>query len=646
LGVATVAVFSEADARAPFVQDADEAAFIGPAPARESYLNQEKLIATARKYDCEAIHPGYGFLSENAEFARSVQAAGLSFIGPSPEAIATLGDKIASKALAIKTNVPVVPGHHEPLRDEETALRTAEAIGFPMLLKPAAGGGGKGMRIIFKPEDLLAALRDCREETRKSFADDRIFIERYITNPRHVEIQVMADTHGNVISLGERECSIQRRYQKIIEETPSPATTPDLRTKMGKVACDLARAVGYSNAGTVEFILDSDGNFYFLEMNTRLQVEHPVTEEVTGLDLVELQLRVASGEKLPFRQADVTTKGWAIEARICAEDPSKGFVPTIGMITRYAVPKGRGIRVDSGIAAGSVITIYYDSLLAKVIAYGQDREEARQSMMRALNGYHIEGLTTNVDFVNAIMDHPAFASGDISTNFIDEHFSDGQSDCAPNLKNLHYMMMGAVLIYHARQHLVRESLKPMAAVVGGAQFIRDSHDYIVSFDEGDFAVNLQGDQSSRTWTIRVNGSTYEVVTPEFEYFRRRLKLRIDGTSHMFRFRYQSAHIQGFFCGIVRTFEVYQPREWRLKQYVPKEKIVVQQNELKCPMPGLLVAVHVMAGDYVHRGDELLRMESMKMESGIASPRDGVVEKILVQAGQTVETDDVLLVFAR
>lgn len=646
MGVGTCAVFSEVDARATFVREADEAAFIGAAPAGESYLDQRKIIAVALKHDCEAIHPGYGFLSENAGFARNVQAAGLCFIGPPPSAVETLGDKIASKAVAIQAGVPVVPGQHEPLEDDETAIRIAESLGFPVLLKPAAGGGGKGMRIVFRAEELSAALQQCRGETRKSFGDETIFMERYILRPRHIEVQIMADNDGNVIHLGDRECSIQRRYQKIIEETPSVAVDGDLRTRMGTVACDLARAVGYTGAGTVEFIMDSDGKFYFLEMNTRLQVEHPVTEEVTGLDLVELQLRVANGETLPVEQEDVRQSGWAIEARICAEDPAKGFVPTIGMITRYAAPRGRGIRVDSGIDAGSVVTIYYDSLLAKVIAHGRDREEARQRMMKALNGYHIEGLTTNVDFVNAIIDHPAFARGDISTNFIEEHFSDGKSDAPADMQNLSYMMIGAVLIFHTRQSMVRESLKPMAAIVGAAQASGDSHTYVVSFEDGVFEVTLQRQEGPHTWTVRINGSRYQVVTPEFEYYRRRLKLDINGTSHMFRFRYQDNHIQGFFCGLTRRFEVYRPAEWLLNKHMPKEKKVVQQNDLKCPMPGLLVAVNVKKGDYVHRGDELLRMESMKMESGIASPRDGLVESVLVEVGQTVETDEVLLVFAR
>lgn len=645
MGIRTVAVYSEVDFRSPFAREADEAALIGPAPSRESYLNQEKIISTALELGCDAVHPGYGFLSENATFAQKVQEAGLCFIGPPASAVAMLGDKMASKALAIKAGVPVVPGHHEALGDPEEALSLAEKVGFPLLLKPAAGGGGRGMRIVGAAQELVAALAACREETRKSFGDDRIFIERYIQRPRHIEVQIMADAHGNVIHLGERECSIQRRYQKVIEETPSTAVDEPLREEMGRVACALAREARYTNAGTVEFIMDPDKNFYFLEMNTRLQVEHPVTEMVTSLDLVELQIRVAADEPLPLKQKDVVMRGWAIEARICAEDPVRGFVPTTGMITRYAMPRGKGIRVDSGIEAGSVVTIYYDSLLAKVIAFGENREEARHTLMRALNGYHIEGLTTNVDFVNAIADHPAFVQGDLSTDFIEEHFVSGHSKAPVRLENLHYMIMGAVLIYHTRENVVRESLKPMAAVVGGAHLPRQSHDYVVRVDDSVFSVTLQGDQVTRRWRINLNGASYEVITPEFEYYRRRLKLTINGSSHMFRFRYQDDHLRGFFCGIVRTFEVYTPGEWNLVKFMPKKREAVQQNVLKCPMPGLVVAVCVDEGAYVHRGDELMRMESMKMESGIASSRDGYVEKILVKPGQTVETDDVLLTFS-
>lgn len=644
LGIGTVATYSEADFRSSFVKEADEAAFIGPPPATDSYLDMGKIIGVALEHGCQAVHPGYGFLSENPGFARIAAEAGLVFIGPPVNAIALLGDKIASKELAIKVGAPVVPGCNRPLSGADEALIAAERIGFPVLLKPASGGGGRGMRIVRHRNDLPSALAECRDETRKGFADDRIFIERYIPRARHVEIQIVADHHGNVIHMGERECSIQRRHQKIIEETPSTAVDESLREKMGDVACSLAREAGYVNAGTVEFILDEEKSFYFLEMNTRLQVEHTVTEMVTGLDLVELQLRVADGEPLPVTQGEVNVKGWAIEARICAEDPYRDFLPTTGMVTRYAVPLGENIRLDSGIDAGSLVTIYYDSLLAKVIAFGQDREEARQSLVDALNGYHIEGIKTNVDFANAIINQPAFVAGDLSTNFIQDHFDDGESRIPPAREKIEHMVIAAVLVHHTRQFLVRDSLKPMSALVGVYAALPVRHKYIVKVDENFFEVGLVGDRSSLLWEVKIDDRPYAVVAPEFEYYRRRLKLRINGLDHMFRLRYQESHMQVFSCGIVRTFEIYSPKEWSVAGYMLRGRKQVQENILRCPMPGIVVEVCVPEGTEVRKGQELLRMESMKMESRIASPRDGLIEKVLVNAGQTVDTNDALMHF--
>ncbi len=646
MGIGTVAVYSEVDFRSRHVREADEACFIGEAPAAKSYLDKERVVRAALDYGCSAIHPGYGFLSENAEFVRMVEAAGLVFIGPSADAVALLGDKMASKALAIRAGVPVVPGHHDAVGDDADAVAIADRVGFPLLLKPAGGGGGRGMRIVASGEELLPALAECRDETRKGFADDRVFMERYVSRPRHIEIQIMADRHGNVVHMGERECSIQRRYQKVIEETPSLAVHLSLREEMGRVACSLAKEAGYVGAGTVEFILDGDGNFYFLEMNTRLQVEHPVTELVTGLDLVEMQIRVADGEPLGVGQDDISLNGWAIEARICAEDPSRDFLPTTGMITRYAKPKGNNVRVDSGVEAGSVISIYYDSLLAKVAAWGETREKARKTLVKALNGYHVEGLITNVDFANAVLDHPAFAEGDLSTDFIEEHFADGKSTLPLDPEKVRHMIMASVLVYHVRQRVVRDSLKPMAPHMGGTPVRQRAYSYVVKVGENVFQVHLEGDRLTKIWTIQVNKHSYEVVTPDFEFYRRRLKLQIDGSYRMFRLRYRENHIQTAYCGIIQTFEIYAPLEWSLAHYMPRQKKVVVENVLRCPMPGLVVAVNVAEGSFVRRGQELLRMESMKMESGIASPGDVVVEKVLVSPGQAVETDEVLMVFGK
>jgi propionyl-CoA carboxylase alpha chain len=644
MGIKSAAVYSDVDFRAPYVQAADESCLIGPARAQESFLNVEKMIRAAIAHGCQAIHPGYGFLSENSDFARMVEEAGLVFIGPSKEAIALLGDKTASKVLAVKTGVPVVPGRPEPVAELEEAFAAALDIGFPVLLKPAAGGGGRGMRIVADETELPAALDACRAETKKSFGDERIFVERYILRPRHIEVQIMGDNYGNIVHFGERECSIQRRYQKVIEETPSMALNESQRLEMGKTACALAAAAGYSGAGTVEFILDGDKNYYFLEMNTRLQVEHPVTEMVTGFDLVELQIRVAAGEVLPVRQQDVSIKGWAIEARICSEDPSRGFLPTTGMITRYAVPLGNNVRVDSGIDAGSVITIHYDSLLAKVAAWGENREEARKTLIRALNGYHIEGITTNVDFVNSILAHPAFVNAELSTGFIDEHFEDGVSLLPPSEENLHYMTIAAALVFHTRRNLVRDSLRPMSSNVGAVEPLPPVHQYLVRVIPDVFEVQLESLEQAGYWSIIVDGKLYKVVAPEFEYYRRRLKLQIDGIKHIFRLQYTDNHIMAFFCGIVRTFEIYTPLEWSLAHFMLRDVKPVRENALRCPMPGLVTAVTVDEGMQVRKGQELLRMESMKMESSVAAPRDVQIDRILTRSGQSVETDEILITF--
>ncbi|MCU0591536.1 MAG: acetyl-CoA carboxylase biotin carboxylase subunit [Desulfobacterales bacterium] len=644
LGVRTLAVYSEIDARSQHVQAADEAVCIGPARSDQSYLARERIIEVALAHGCAAIHPGYGFLSENPAFAEMVASAGLNFIGPPAAAIAALGDKVASKALAVKAGVPVVPGVLKSVDDLEEALAGAEGIGYPLLLKPAAGGGGKGMRIVASRDELAAAMQAGRAETRKAFGDDRVFVEKYIPVARHVEIQIMADRHGAVIHLGERECSVQRRYQKVVEESPSVAVGADLRRQMGGCACRLAWEAGYVNAGTVEFILDPAGSFYFLEMNTRLQVEHPVTEMVTGLDLVELQLRVAAGEHLPLRQEDVSWKGWAVEARVCAEDPGRGFLPSTGMITRYSPARGANIRLDSGVEAGSLISVFYDSLLAKVIAWGETRQHAIDSLVRALNGYHIEGLATNVDFVNSVLTHPEFVAGNLSTAFIETHFDKGLPKVAPPVERLHFMAMAATIVYHNRQNLTRESLKPMAAQVGVAHAPLDCNPYMVRCRQDVFEVCLRKDPPAHEWTVTVDGLTYTVTTPEFEFYRRRLNLKINGRSHMFRLYYQYSFFGVAFCGTARVFEVFSPREWELSRHMPAPRDDVLENVLLCPMPGLVVEVRVRKGDRVYRGQDLVSIESMKMESFVASPCDGEVAEVLAVPGQAVESDEVLVRF--
>ena len=646
LGIRTVAVYSDADNRSLHRQLADDAVYIGNSPASESYLLPEKILSAARDSGCGAVHPGYGFLSENTGFAESVQAAGMVFIGPSAQAIALMGDKIASKDLAARAGVPVIPGYGQDLKDVDEALSFAREIGYPVLLKPAAGGGGKGMRIVAGPEQMAEALAASRQETRKAFGDSRIFMERYIEQPRHVEIQVLADAFGNTVFLGERECSIQRRYQKIIEESPSPGVGPDLRQRMGQAACDLARQAGYVNAGTVEFVLAPDGEFYFLEMNTRLQVEHPVTELVTGLDLVELQLRIAAKEPLPFDQDKVNFTGWAMEARICAEDPARGFTPATGMITRYAEPRGDAVRVDSGVNTGSKIGVHYDSMLAKVICHGKDRETARIALIEALNGYHIEGVITNIDFANSVLCQPAFAAGELDTGFIDRHFDGHLPLSTPDERHLKLSALTAALVYHVRNILVRESVKSMVTRIGGGKGITGVHHYVVRSDTRVYEIQMEKSLDGKQWTVWVNQEQMTVVPPDFEFYRRRLKLTIDGRVHRFRLRYDRSFFWIAFCGLTRLYEVYRPEEWELITHMPAGKEILPSDELPCPMPGLVVAVAVKKGDRVTRGQNLVTLESMKMESGVASPVDGTIAGVLVTQGDAVDAGDVLMRFMK
>ncbi|MCX8012536.1 MAG: acetyl-CoA carboxylase biotin carboxylase subunit [Desulfobacterota bacterium] len=645
LGIKTVAVFSEIDSRALHVREADEAVLLGPAKAEESYLAMEKVIAIALQYNCEAIHPGYGFLSESSDFAELVNKSGLVFIGPSALVIRSLGDKINAKVLAFNAGVPIMPGSTKIPSNFKEALAIAEEIGYPLILKLVAGGGGKGMHKVNTPEEFRSAFLASKEEGKKFFGDDRIFLEPYLHRPRHIEIQIIADHYGNIIYLGERECSIQRRHQKIIEETPSLAVDESRRKKLGEMACSLAREVGYTNAGTVEFLLDNNGNPYFLEVNTRLQVEHPVTEMVTSLDLVELQILVASGKPLPLTQEEVKIKGWAIEARICAEDPAKNFFPTTGIITRYALPRGKNIRVDSGIEAGSLITFYYDSLLSKVIAWGENRTEAIESLIEALNRYHIEGLVTNLDFVNAILNQPTFINGELSTYFLEENFfSNGQPKSPYPKEKIYFMVLAVALVYHNRQELIRLSLKPMVPKLGTTAEDKKCCSYIVKTGDELFEVHLSGSDETHYWKITIDEVHYEVITPEFEFYRRRLKLKINGQEHFFRLQYRENFIWAAFCGITRVFEIYHPKEWQYFKYMPVPKRPKRKNILFCPMPGQVLEILVKKGDRVFRGQSLLSIESMKMVTFIDSPRDGIIEEVLVYPGQAVDTEDRLIIF--
>jgi propionyl-CoA carboxylase alpha chain len=646
LGISTVAIYSEPDFRSQHVRAADEAVLVGGARPAESYLRMDTIIEAARDTGCQAIHPGYGFLSENPQFARQVEAAGLVFIGPPPAVISTMGDKIAAKKLAIDTGLPTVPGHSEPVVNLEEARRAAQAVGYPVLLKPAAGGGGKGMRVVEQEQDLSSALQLCQQETRKSFADDRMFVERYLTRPRHIEIQLIADQHGNIVHLGERECSVQRRYQKIIEESPSCALTPCLRDNMGNLACELARAAGYINAGTVEFILAEDNSFYFLEMNTRLQVEHPVTELVNSLDLVELQLRVAAGEPLAFGQKDIGLRGWAIEVRVCAEDATRGFVPSIGLITRYAEPRGPHIRVDSGVDAGSTVSVYYDPMLAKVITWGKNREEARKRMIQALNCYHIEGISTNVDFANQVLTHPVFISGSITTAFIPTYLPAQDEGPSPAPEVLDAMAIATTLVYHLRDNLIKNALLPLKSRVGVSGADQGAYFYVTKSERDIFNVQIERTGGEHQWQVEINGVAYEVITPPMEFYRRRLKLDINGERSYFRLKYNGNFIEAAHCGACRNFEIYNQREWELAGFMPQPSRKKREHVLDCPMPGMVVDVKIKAEERVYRGQELIILESMKMESAVTAPADAMVKSVHVKPGDAVETGTLLIQFEK
>jgi len=643
MGIKTVAVYSEGDSRSLHVREADEKAFLGGSRPEESYLAKEKIIEAARTHMCQAVHPGYGFLSENPEFADMVSQSGLVFIGPPASVIATLGDKMTAKAFVEKLGIPVKPGHKDRISTFTEAAAIAEHIGYPLMLRPARAGGGRGIRVVENGANLRSAVEACQNEARKAFGGDEFFMERYIDRIRHIEIQVLADNYGNVIHLGERECSIQRRYQKIIEETPSTAVDDILRERMGEMACRLAREAGYRNAGTVEFILDeSDGSFYFLEMNTRLQVEHPVTEMVYRLDLVELQLRIAGGEKLTIWQKDILRNGWAIEARICAEDPARNFLPVTGMITRYATARIKNVRIDSSIEAGSFVSTYYDSLLAKVIAWGETRKDAIESLTQSLNAFHIEGLITNVDFVNAVLNHSSFIAGNLSTDFIEEHFEHGQMKLSPPEEWLHFMAIAVTLVYHNRQSLVHESLKPMMAKVGALQQTKDHFTYMVKGDDDFFALRLIRNPVPQSWTVMVAGHKYQVVTTAFEFYRRRLKLGIDGKTQFFHMKYRENKIWVAYRGVTRVLGIYSPLEWKLYHHMPRPKVILPEDVVRCPMPGMVVTILVKPGERVYRGQDMVSIESMKMESFVASPSDGLIQKIHVKPGQAVETGDILI----
>jgi len=627
MGIKTVAVYSEADMDAKHVTMADEAVFIGPPPAAESYLIGDKIIAACKETGAEAIHPGYGFLSENAGFLKAVEKAGLVFIGPGEKAITSMGDKITSKKIAADAGVSTVPGYMGLIADEDEAAKIASQIGYPVMIKASAGGGGKGMRIAYDGAQAREGFTSARNEAKSSFADDRIFIEKFIEEPRHIEIQVLGDKHGNIIHLGERECSIQRRHQKVIEEAPSPFLDSATREKMGAEAIALGAAVGYYSAGTVEFIVDKDRNFYFLEMNTRLQVEHPVTEKITGVDLVEQMLRVANGEKLSITQKDVKLNGWAMESRVYAEDPFRGFLPSIGRLTRYVPPaEDDHVRVDTGVYEGAEITMFYDPMIAKLVTWEATRDGAIATMRDALDAYYIRGISHNIPFLSAVMAHPRFQAGRITTAFIAEEYADGFSGGTLNAE------VGAAMVATAAY----------LRAVDGWRITGDDEDvHIVVLDgvQYEIGVVLHDDGAD----ISLNGDHLELVSdwvpgmPVFvgEIAGRHISIEIDVLPKGYRLTSD---------GVSRDVAVLSPRAAALYGYMPEKVAKDTSSLLLCPMPGLMVSVNVAEGDEVKAGQALCVVEAMKMENILRAEKDGVIARINAGQGDPLAVDDVIMEF--
>jgi propionyl-CoA carboxylase alpha chain len=637
MGIRTVAVHSEADADAKHVREADEVIAIGPPPAAHSYLVIERIVEACRRSGAEAVHPGYGFLSENPVFAAALKKAGVVFIGPPPAAMAAMGDKIESKRLAQKAKVNVVPGHLGVIRDDKEAVKIARDIGYPVMIKASAGGGGKGMRIARSDQEVRDGFRAAGSEARSSFADDRVFIEKFIDNPRHIEIQILADSHDNIVHLGERECSIQRRHQKVIEEAPSPFLDERTRAAMGKQAVALAAAVGYQSAGTVEFIVDAKKHFYFLEMNTRLQVEHPVTELVTGLDLVEQMIRIAAGETLSFKQKDVTLEGWAIEARVYAEDPERGFLPSTGRLVRYREPTAGGaVRIDSGVYEGAEISIFYDPMIAKVIGSGSDRSEAIAALSDALDAFYIRGVGHNTRFLAALLHHPRFVAGRLSTAFIAEEFADGFNGADGDAKTLGLLAAVAAVVHHL--HVERDArisgrLRE-AEPRSGSEWcvLRDgmSRRVTVAATAGGFAV-IDGDSSYELV------SAWRVGDPLYhgEVNGRPVTVQVERRGVGYRLAHGRTQLD---------LLVVAPRVAELAALMPQRKAPDLSKYLISPMPGLLVSLAVKAGDEVKAGQELCVVEAMKMENLLRAERDGRITVLHAKPGDSLAVDQTILEF--
>ena len=637
MGIATVAVFSEADKDSLHVSLADEAVCIGPAPSSQSYLAIDRILEACRSTGAKAVHPGYGFLSENAEFAKHLDQAGIAFIGPGVHAIQSMGDKITSKQLAQEAGVNTIPGSTEIIRDADMSVRIAQEIGYPVMLKASAGGGGKGMRVAFFDDECRDGFQRASNEARSSFGDDRVFIEKFIEEPRHIEIQVLGDTHGNIIYLGERECSLQRRHQKIIEEAPSPFLDENTRADMGEQAVALARAVQYHSAGTVEFIVDADRNFYFLEMNTRLQVEHPVTEYVTGLDLVELMIRVAAGEHLPLSQADIKLTGWAIEARIYAEDPLRNFLPSVGRLVRYAPPtETETVRVDTGVYEGGEVSIHYDPMIAKLITYGEDRQQSIQRMRRALNEFNIRGVANNISFLGALVNHPRFAKGQLSTNLIAEEYPDG-FDATNVVHDDPALLIIVCGVIHRRY---RERAALISGQLPGYEPLVESNWVIVIGNEHHPVTVCPAEQG---YDVTCAGNTYRVES-HWEFGQPLFRGRIDGEDVCIQVERRHLIYRLFHWGTQVDMMAISSRAAELLSLMPVKEPPDLSKLLLSPMPGLLSDLRVNAGEEVKAGQDLAVVEAMKMENVLRAERDGTVAHIVANVGETLAVDQPILEF--
>ena len=642
MGIKTVAVFSDADRNALHVQMADEAVNIGPPPANQSYIDIEKVISAVKKTNAQAVHPGYGFLSENAKFAKSLSDIDVTFIGPPENAIESMGDKITSKKIAQEAGVNTVPGYMGVIKDENEALSISEKIGYPVMIKASAGGGGKGMRIAWNDSEVKEGFQSSKNEAASSFGDDRIFIEKFVTQPRHIEIQVLADTKGNCIYLGERECSIQRRNQKVVEEAPSSFLDEKTRRKMGEQACNLAKAVGYSSAGTVEFIVDKDKNFYFLEMNTRLQVEHPVTELITGIDLVEQMILVAAGKPLSITQKDIKLTGWAIESRLYAEDPYRNFLPSIGRLTRYRPPaeikdKHSIVRNDTGVYEGGEISMYYDPMIAKLCTWAPDRAKAIEQMRIALDRFEVEGIGHNLPFLSAVMDHKKFISGKITTAFIAEEYSEGFNGVDLNddeIKDLAACAAAMNRVAEIRRTKISGRMDNHERRVGD--------DWVVQIAGKVFLVNVLADTAGANvifedeTSIRISGDWLPgKKLANMTAGDKNLVIKINKITGGFRMRTRGADLKV----LVRT-----PRQAELSKHMQEKLPPDTSKMLLCPMPGLLVKIDVEIGQEVQEGQPLCTVEAMKMENILRAERKGVVAKINSSVGDSLAVDDIILEF--